>query len=180
MTTDAALPVPLRLQLPGPEWRAVDPAAWGVSNAALLAVRGGLDGDYVPTIAVSGDWRNDGTPIEAIADESLAKLRAEGATDVELIKRRVTGGEHTPSVAQSIGATVVVDGRRFDVRQAQVVAGLIDVDDPTKRVVVIYTLSCTYQQLPAMGPEFQRFVASIRVVPDDDVTWDDAGSGDQR
>ena len=39
-------------------------------------------------------------------------------------------------------------------------------DDPTKRVVNIYTLTCTYGQWEQMVPEFQTFMASVEVGPD--------------
>ncbi|WP_182525651.1 hypothetical protein [Nocardioides dongkuii] len=165
------LPIPLRFELPGPEWGAVDPESWGVQNASFLAVRRGLDEDYSPTITVSGGWRNDSTPLEEIADEALAKLRAEGATEVELVQRRVTGSEHDQAVVQSVGCTVEVEGRRFDVRQAQVFRGFVDVRDPARRVVVVHTLSCTYRQFEEMGREFQQFMATVEVVPDGQVDW---------
>ena len=162
--TNATLPVPVRLALPE-HWEQVDPTAWGVRNAALLAVRRDLADDYTPTITVSGDWRTDDVPVDRIADESVAKLVAEGASDVELVKRRQVGGEHTPTVLQTIGATIEVGGRRFDLRQLQVVNALVDVERPERRVVLIYTLSCTFGQLDAMGREFQQVMASVEVAP---------------
>lgn len=159
------LPVPLRFALPGEEWTPVVPEELGVTNAAFLAVRRGLPGDYDPTITVSGGWRDDDATLEQIGDESLRKLRMEGATEVELLQRRVTESEHAPAVTQAIGAVVAVDGRTFDLRQAQVVQGLVDVHDPARRVVNIYTLTCTYAQWEDMVREFQRFMASVEVVP---------------
>ena len=37
--------------------------------------------------------------------------------------------------------------------------------------MVLYTLSCTADQLEVAGREFQDFMATVRVVPDDEVTW---------
>lgn len=164
--TNATLPVPIRLALPD-HWEQVDPTAWGVRNAALLAVRRGLDDDYTPTITVSGDWRTDDVPVEQIADESVAKLVAEGASDVEVVGRRHVGGEHTPAVLQTLGATIAAQGRRFDLRQLQVVSALVDVEHPERRIVLIYTLSCTYAQFDEMGREFQQLMASVEVVRPD-------------
>jgi hypothetical protein len=59
-----------------------------------------------------------------------------------------------------------MNGRTYDLRQAQAVQGLVDVDDPDKRVVVIYTLTCTYAQWEQMVPEFRQFMASVEVVPE--------------
>jgi hypothetical protein len=160
------LPVPVRFALPTDEWTPVSPEEYGVRNAAFLAMRRGLPDDYVPTITVSGDWRTDDATLEQIGDEAVAKLRAEGATDVELLKRRVIDSEHSPAITQSIGAVVTVEGRTYDLRQAQAIWGLVDVDDPDKRVVVIYTLTCTFAQWVQMVPEFQAFMASVEVAPE--------------
>jgi len=165
MTT--TLPVPVRFALPHEEWQPVRPESVGVTNAAFFAVRRGLPGSYDPTLTISGGWRTDGAGLEQIADESVEKLRLEGATEVELLKRRVIESEHAPAVTQAIGAMVAVEGRVYDVRQAQVVQGLVDVDDPEKRVVVIYTLTCTFAQWDQMVPEFQDFMASVEVVPEE-------------
>jgi hypothetical protein len=164
MTT---LPVPIRFELPGADWEAVPPESRGVTNAAFLAVRHGTGDAYEPTITISGDWRNDPAPLTQIADESLVLARSQ-ATDVELLKRREMGSEHAPGITQLIGATVSINGRSHDLRQAQAVTGLVDVHDPTKRIVVIYTFTCTYGQFETYGPEFQDFMRTVRVVPDDE------------
>jgi len=164
------LPVPVRFELPNDHWTPVPPESLGVHNAAFLAVRRDLPGDYDPTITISGDWRTDDASIEQVADESVARLRAQGATDVELLKRRVIDSEHAPAVTQSMGAMIQAEGRTFDLRQAQAITGLVDVDDPAKRIVVIYTLTCTYAQFDQIGPEFQEFMASVEVVPGGNVS----------
>jgi hypothetical protein len=164
MTT--TLPVPVRFALPDDAWEPANPDAWGVTNAAFFAVRRGLGDDYLPTLTISGGWREDGATLEQIADESVEKLRLEGATEVELLKRTLIESEHAPAVTQSIGALVAVDGHVYDVRQAQVVQELIDVHDPAKRVVVLYTLTCTFKQWEQMVLEFQTFMASVEIAPD--------------
>lgn len=164
MTT--TLPVPVRFALPDEQWEPVEPESLGVTNAAFLAVRRGLSGSYDPTLTISGGWRQDDADLEQIADESVEKLRLEGATEVELLKRKVIESEHAPAVTQSIGAVVAAEGHVYDLRQAQVVQGLVDVYDPDKRVIVIYTLTCTFAQWEEMVLEFQRFMASVEVVAD--------------
>jgi hypothetical protein len=165
MTT--TLPLPVRFALPSAEWEPVSPESLGVTNAAFLAVRRGLPGDYDPTITVSGGWRVDDADLEQIGDESVEKLRLEGATEVELLKRTVIESEHAPAITQSIGAVIHLDGRSYDLRQAQAIQAVIDVDDPAKRVVNIYTLTCTYAQWEQMVPEFQAFMATVEVGPDE-------------
>lgn len=162
MTT---LPVPVRFALPDPAWEPVEPTSLGVTNAAFLAVRRGLPGDYDPTITVSGDWRTDPATLEQIADESLVKLRAQ-ASEVELVKRRRVGSDRAPAIMQSIGAVATYEGRTFDLRQVQAITELLAVEDPSRRAVIIYSLTCTYAQLDAMRPEFERFIASIELVTD--------------
>ena len=162
--TSADLPFPIRIELP-PRWERVDPAAWGVTNAALFAVRRGLDDEYTPTLSVSGAWRTDSASVEQIADESLTLLNEQGATDVELVTRRVIPGEHAPAVLQAIGATAVIDGRTFDLRQIQAISALTDLSHPQRHAVLIYTVSCTYRQYNEMGREFQAFMASVEVTP---------------
>jgi hypothetical protein len=171
MTT--TLPVPIRFELPGPDWEAVPPESRGVTNAAFLAVRRGTGDSFEPTISISGDWRNDPASLEQIADESLVVARAQ-ASEVELLKRRAMGTEHAPAITQLMGATIAMGGETFDLRQAQALTGLVDVEDPTKRVVVIYSFTCTYRQFEAYGPEFQDFMRTVRVVPDDEVPDDPA------
>jgi len=163
--SSTALPLPVRFALPDEAWTPVDPASLGVRNAAFLAVRSGAAGEYHPTITVSGGWRSDDASLEQIADESVEKLRVEGAEEVELLQRRSLGTEHAPALTQAVGAVATVDGRRQDLRQAQVVQGLVDVEDPARRVVMIYTLSCTFRQWEQMVPEFQAFMATVEVVP---------------
>ncbi len=166
MTT--TLPVPVRFALPNEEWEPVQPELVGVTNAAFFAARRGLPGGYDPTLTISGDWRTDGASLEQIADESVEKLRIEGATEVELVKRKTIESDHAPAVTQSIGAVVAVEGHVYDLRQAQVVQELIDVNDPDKRVVIIYTLTCTFGQWEEMVPEFQQFMATVEIVADED------------
>lgn len=158
------LPVPIRFQLPGPEWESVAPASLGVHNAEFLAVRRDTDPDYDPTITISGDWRTDPATLEQIADEAVANLRGQ-ADDVEVATRRQVGSDAAPAIVQELGATAAIGGRRFDLRQAQALMSLKDTDDPSQRVVVIYTLTCTYQQFRTVGPEFQTFLASLEVQP---------------
>ena len=121
MTT--TLPVPVRFALPNESGSPVQPESLGVSNAAFLAVRRGLPGDYDPTLTMSGDWRTTARAWSEIADESVEKLRLEGATEVELLKRKVIESEHAPAVTQSIGAVIATNGRTYDLRQAQVGPG---------------------------------------------------------
>lgn len=166
----STLPIPVRFDLPSDLWEPVPPESLGVENAAFLAVRRGAEGDFTPTLSIAGDWRTDDATLEEIADESLAVLRGQGATEVELVKRREIESDHAPAITQALGAMAVYDGRTLDLRQAQVVQGIVDVHDPQKRVVVTYTLTCTFKQFDEMVPEFQQFMATVEIVAADDGT----------
>jgi len=164
------LPLPIRFELPGPDWQPVQPESAGVQNAAFLAVRAPLGSTYRPTITISGDWRTDDASLESIADESVVKVQQE-AGQARLEERKTMGSEHAPAVTQLISTVATIEGETYDLRQVQVVAGYVDVNDPSRRVVVLYTLSCTADQVAVAGREFQDFMATVRVVPDDEVTW---------
>ncbi len=164
----STLPLPIRVRLPNESWETVEPASLGVQNAALLAVRDGLDDDYSPTITVSGDWRTDGASMVDIAAESLAKTEAE-AEEVELLDRHEVVSDTAPVVTQVVGAVIEVDGKRHDLRQLQQLRGYVDLDDPARRAIVIHTLTCTYAQFDDMGREFTDYLASIELaLPQED------------
>lgn len=160
------LPLPIRFELPGPLWEPVVPESLGVENAVFLAVRRGLEDDYSPTITIAGDWRNDAATVADIADESVARLRAD-ATEVELLDRRVTESDNAPAVTQSLGAVMRMHDRHYDLRQLQAIMGYVDVNDPTRRAVIIHTLTCTFKQFTEIGLEFQVYLGSVEVVIDE-------------
>jgi hypothetical protein len=165
------LPLPIRFELPGPEWQPVEPESVGVSNAAFLAARQPLGSStYRPTITISGDWRNDDADLEQIADESVVKVQQE-AGHARLADRRSVGTDDAPAVVQVISAAATIRGQLHDLRQLQTVAAYVDAEDHTRRIVVLYTLSCTADQLETAGHEYQQFMATVEVVPDDEATW---------
>jgi hypothetical protein len=162
------LPLPLQFELPGPEWRPVAPESVGVENAAFLAVREPAGPtSYRPTLTISGDWRTDDASIDQIADESVVKVQEE-AGNARLIQRTSVGSDEAPAATQLISARATIQGVDYDLRQVQAVAGYLDLDDPSRRIVVIYTLSCTADQLELAGREFQAFMATVRVVTDEE------------
>ncbi|MGA8257512.1 MAG: hypothetical protein WB767_13140 [Nocardioides sp.] len=167
-------PVPIRFELPSADWRPVDAEALGVTNALFFAARTGPEGDtsdldgFTPTLSVSGGWRADGASMTAIADESVAKLRAEGADEVELVRRRVVDSDTAPAVSQTIGAVATIDGQRYDLRQTQAVFGYVDLEHPDRVAVLVHTLTHTFKQEPEMVEEFRAYLESIEVAPGED------------
>lgn len=160
----APLPVPMRLNLPNDRWRAVDPEAYGVSNAALLAVRLDHNGDYTPTITVSGGLLSGGQTLETAADEAIKSFEAQ-ASEVELVKREARGDAASPGMLQLLGGLVTVDGRRFDVRQAQSFLGMRNLQDADELAVIKVALSATYADIDDYLPELQELIASLEPVP---------------
>lgn len=154
------LPVPVEFRLPE-GWESVRPEEWGVQNAAFMAVRRDAPGDYLPILTISGDWRLDHVTLDAIADESVTVAR-EQADHVEVLDRKEIGSEQAPAILQLLGVRATIDGRDWQLRQGQVLSGLIDVEDPGRRVVVIYTVTCALDQFDQVGREFQAFMGTVR------------------
>lgn len=154
-------PVPISFELPSPAWQVVDPSDAGVTNVLFFAARGGVEGDFTPTLSVSGGWRPSTDTLTAIGDETLAKLRAEGADEVELVDRKLLESPTAPGLTQTLGAIATIDGRRFDLRQTQVITGYVDLDQPGRTAIFLHTLTCTYKQAPAMVEEFRTYIASV-------------------
>lgn len=158
-----AFPVPIQFRMPNDEWIQADPSELGIENADFVAVRRGFHDGYAPVLTVSGGWRTDAASFEQIADESLEVLEQD-AIDVELVKRTEVGTAHAPAIAQSLAGTATYEGRRFDLRRFQAIAGIIDVNDPIKRFVIIYSLTCLYRQAELMKDEFQEFMRTVQVL----------------
>ena len=157
------LPIPVELELPGPEWTVQDPDRAGVPTAAFLALRSGYD-DYSPVLTVSGGWREDGASLEQVADESVDVLAAQSGGGVRLLERSEHGTERAPALTQLLATTATIDGRELEMRQGQAVTAMPDLDHPSRAIVVLYTVTCTEAQLPVVGREFQAFMSTVRPV----------------
>ncbi|MFD7075950.1 hypothetical protein ACFV9G_17205 [Nocardioides sp. NPDC059952] len=158
-----AFPIPIQFRMPNDEWVQSDPSELGLTNAAFAAVRRGFQDGYAPVLTVSGGWRTDAASFQQIADESLEVLEQD-ATDVELVKRTEVGRAHAPAIAQSLAGTATYEGRRLDLRRFQAITGIVDVNDPIKRFVIIYSLTCLYRQSEQMKDEFQEFMSTVQVL----------------
>ena len=144
---------------PTPDWVAVDPSALGVTNALFLLRRDGLPDAYAPTITVSGGWQPAPVSLEDVADETLAKLRREGAYDVALLDRDAAAS----ALEQTLALTIEVEGRTHLLRQVQAVRAYADPGNPGRAAVLLHTLSCTVDQAPAMTAELETYLASVEV-----------------
>ena len=162
---NATLPIPVQFELPGPDWARVDPADPGIENAAFVAARTPVTPGYTPTLVISGDERYDDATLRDIAEEAAALLTRE-TPHLKLLHREEVGSEKAPAITQLIGAGIEVDGARLDLVQLQVLTAILDVDDPRKRVVVIYKVTCLAPDWPRIGREFQDFMRTVRPLPD--------------
>lgn len=142
----------------------MDPRGYGVPTAAFMAIRPDPAESYTPVLTISGGFRRDAVSLDEIADESIDVLKAD-LGNAGLVKRREAGSENVPAVLQLLEADAQIDGRRFDLRQAQVVQAIRDVNDPTKRIVLIFTMTSTYAQSERLGSEFEAFMDSVVILP---------------
>ena len=154
-------PVPIRFELPSTAWRPLDPAEVGVTNVLFMAARAGVEGDFTPTISISGGWRPSTDSLTRIGEESVAKLRAEGAEEVEVVDRKLIESTTAPALTQTLGAIATIKAKRFDLRQSQVITGYVDLESPERTAVFIHTLTCTFKQAPDMVDEFKSFIDSV-------------------
>lgn len=159
------LPLPLTAELPNDSWQPVDPATVGVSNAAMVAQRSGVQG-YIPSIVLSGDLRTDDATLPEIADEALAIVRRD-APGAEVVNREETSADRMSGVTQLIAAAAVINGQHLDMRILQAITAYQDDLDPTRRGVIIHTLTCTDDQLAHAAGEFQTYLRSVTVLPQD-------------
>jgi hypothetical protein len=115
------LPVPIEVDLPGPEWTLVtDPEQYGVHDVVLMATRGGLGGDFAPTVTISGGiWPYEATAEDA-AGLALADFAEQVGGPVEVRERQVTD-EGRSGVAQLLEATTDLDGTPIVLDQIQIV-----------------------------------------------------------
>lgn len=167
MNNVAILPIPVEFELPSAAWRRVDPQEYGVPTAAFMAVRPDPAESYTPVLTISGGFRTDPVMLEQIADESLDVLR-DDVGNADLVKRRTVESDTVPAIMQVLEASATIDDKCYDLRQWQVVEALLDLDDPRKRIVLLFTMTCTYAQGERLAPEFEKFMASVVVLPDVD------------
>jgi hypothetical protein len=156
------LPVPITFRLPGDAWVPRAPEDVGVAHADFLATRAVDDGSgYHPVLTIAGGDAEHAS-LTAIADDSLTTLRAQAA-DVRLVARQEIGTDAAPGINQVLSCVATAEGRTFDLRQGQCVLAMTDVEDPTQRAVVLFTVTCTAAQAPLVLPEFEQFLATVKV-----------------
>ncbi|MGH3757592.1 hypothetical protein [Actinophytocola sp.] len=154
------LPFPIEFTLPA-GWKAVDPAGAGAPDVAFVAVRPGSDEGLTANITLAGEYRTDDVSLEQLAEDSVERLRADGA-DVTVTRLADFGTEYVPGLAQMLFLVTDLAGARRRLVQSQVYLAMVDRAGSGKRAVLRLALTATKTQLPAAEPEFREFVGSIR------------------
>jgi hypothetical protein len=154
------LPVPIEFELPD-GWHAAPPDEVGAPGAAFVALRPGADDGFTANIAVDGEFRTDDAPLGALADASVAQLRAAGV-EVEVVERSEKGSAQAPGLLQELAVRAAVAGVPRDLVQTQVYVGMLDTADPGRRVVIRLVLTATRAQQAAVIGDFEAFVRSVR------------------
>lgn len=157
-------PVPLEFSLPNDQWQLVDPSAYDV-EAAFLALRGGDNPTYVPTITIAGAMRFDPTPLEAISDEGVARMAAQ-SIETEVLDRKRLGYEFAPAALQLLRSRINADAGEIVVRTIHVTLGLEDPEDDRRRAVVEIPFTCAEDQFDEYGSEFQAFLGTLGLSQD--------------
>ncbi|WP_158894680.1 hypothetical protein [Amycolatopsis anabasis] len=112
--------------------------------------------DAEAAIVADGGLRPDPATLADIADESIAGLRATGAS-VEVLRRDEVGSGDAPGFAQLLR---VRDGA--ETVHCQAFLALEDVHDQRKRAVLRFVLTTTDEHLYSVVGDFQEFLGSVR------------------
>lgn len=154
------LPVPIEFQLPE-GWRAAPPDEVGAPAAAFVALHPQPDAGFTANITIDGEYRPDEATLPEIAQASVERLR-QAATSVVVTSHREIGSADAPAFTQTLGVSAVINGVRRDLVQSQVYLSMLDVADRRQRAVIRLVLTATASQHPAVLPDFQDFVRTVR------------------
>ncbi|WP_197320993.1 hypothetical protein [Saccharomonospora sp. NB11] len=159
-TTVTALPVPIRCTLPD-GWLSVPPKEVNADNAAFVAVHPGLSKGFTPSITMTGHVRAHDAPLQQVAEESLAELRA-GATEVRVGERSEVGTVDNPGFAQAVRLVVPYGGKPLHLVQRQAFFSMNYPPDPGSTAVLQVVLSALPDQFVRLLDEFHEFLTTIR------------------
>lgn len=173
------LPVPLTCELPQ-GWQSAPPDEVGAPQAALVALHLASQGQgFTPNITVTGRTRTDATSLNAIAEESVQRLR-ETVGAVRLVKRSEVGTSEAPGlvdapgIVQNLYIQATVNGQPMELAQSQFLLVLKDERQPGQRAEVEIALTARSDQLQAVLEDFQDFLRTVRPA-----TAEEAGGGQE-
>ena len=147
------LPTEFAFRLPDGWVPAGDPAPDG--TFAALHVASARTG-FTASITVRAAKRRDDHTLAEIADETVTRLRS-GSPDLRVIDR----GDFPDGFAQQLVMTAEVNGRRWEVTQAEVYSGR---RDGGEQAVLRTVLTCTVDQFDGIIADFDEFLGTLGFV----------------
>lgn len=161
------LPVPLTCELPQ-GWQSAPPEEVGAPQAALVALHLASQGQgFMPNITVTGRTREDSAGLNAIAEESVQRLR-ENIGTVRVIKRTEVGTSEAPGlvdapgIVQNVLIDATVNGQPRELAQSQFLLVLEDERQPSRRAEIEIALTARSDQLQDVLEDFQSFLRTVR------------------
>ncbi|MEV4949785.1 hypothetical protein [Streptomyces sp. NPDC053755] len=93
--------------------------------------------------------------------ESVERLGA-AADSAAVRDRREFGGSDTPGLTQRVDFTATAGDVHRDLVQTQVSPSPTDVEEPSRRAVILLALTATATRYNGVGGDFQEFPRSVR------------------
>jgi hypothetical protein len=159
-----ATQLPVRIEFSLPDgWQAASPDEAGAPGVAFVALHPGSANGFTANLTIAGQFREPDVPMDAIADESVHRIE-EAVGSVHVRRRAEVGSDESPGITQVLDIEV---GTGQELVQCQVYVSVHDVDDPAKRAVLEFVLTCTPDQLDDVFTDFQDFVRTVRAAPEE-------------
>ncbi|MGH3758423.1 hypothetical protein [Actinophytocola sp.] len=151
--------LPVRIEFRLPEgWQAAPPDEVGAPGVAFVALHPASANGFTANMTIAGQVRDPELTMVDIADESVRRLE-ETASSVQVRKRVEVGSAQAPGITQVLDITL---GAEQEIVQCQVYVSMHDVEDPERRAVLEFMLTCTEAQLDDVFEDFQEFVRTVR------------------
>jgi hypothetical protein len=159
-----ATQLPVRIEFSLPDgWQPASPDEAGAPGVAFVALHPGSANGFTANLTIAGQFRDPELPMDAIADESVRRL-SEAVGSVQVRQRTEVGSDGSPGITQVLDIEVGADQ---ELVQCQVYVSVHDVEDPSRRAVLEFVLTCTPDQLEDVFTDFQDFVRTVRAAPDE-------------
>lgn len=156
----ATIPVPIEFSLPE-GWRSVNPDSVDAGDLGFVALHPATSGVFTANITISGEIRDSRVTLGEVADEAVERLRREDP-NVEVGRRHQTGSLENPGFTQAVRLRPVIEGKPRQILQLQVLLGMQDQRDRSRRVVLHIVLSALPEQFVRLIDDFQKFLSTIR------------------
>lgn len=155
-----AVPPNLTFRLPA-GWRPVPAEMAGAPGLVFIGVHETPDGGFTANVTVGVQASAGPGLVPALAAEAVRRIEAT-ERDVVVQRQDVLGEEPALGLGQQVTFTTDLDGRPVPLVQAQVFLAAADVEDPQRQVVWTITFTATAAQAPALAPDVEELVRSVR------------------